>query len=77
MPRVNMKTRHYLEILKKLIRENPEAILVYAIDEEGNAFHPVGFDPSSGLYSETEHAYVSDKDPYIKEFEGKKAICIN
>ena len=43
-----MKASEYLKDLQALVDLHGDLDLVYAINEEGNAFHKVEFEPSAG-----------------------------
>ena len=81
-----MKLKEYVARLNKIIAKDPangELELVYAIDEEGNAFHTVYNDPTIGFYSDRDSEFVplemTKNDPDYSEYENKKpnALCIN
>lgn len=67
------------ELMKHLEEFDPELMVVYAIDDEGNSFRPVHFAPSAGNYSdgewitegEMEHDYND-----VPEYE-INAVCVN
>lgn len=71
------------DLIKNLMKMPQDATVVYAIDDEGNAFHEVYNDPTLGLFEEDE-GFASDdqiqQDPdeynYMRE-NGKTAVCIN
>lgn len=66
-----MKVKKFLKELNKLVKENPELLeakVVYAIDDEGNAFHKVKTTGTVGAYVKG-NFYIGE-DP-------KNAVCIN
>lgn len=48
--------------------------VVYGIDDEGNAFHPIHFSPSVGQFVEEESDFIS-KDLIINQ--KIDAVCVN
>lgn len=80
-----MKTlNEYIESLQKIVEEEPErgeCIVVYAIDDEGNGYHPIHFSPSV-LFAESPLTnyveIVSEEGVDEEESENHvKVICIN
>ncbi len=66
-----MNLKEYSENINKLAKEHPDATVVYAVDDEGNAFGRVYYAPSVGFYSD---------DGFEAEPEDNKqinAVCIN
>lgn len=66
-----MKLEHFLENIRKIVDENPEALecdVVYSKDNEGNGFEYVHFEPALGNYDGAE---FNQGDP------DSNAICIN
>ena len=50
-----MKLSEYITSLNKLLEENPEAseyLVITSIDDEGNGFNPVHYEPQIGGYDE-------------------------
>jgi hypothetical protein len=75
-----MKLGDYILSLARIAKEHGnELLVVYAIDEEGNAFHPVHYTPSAGVYDASDHAFWEVK--YVEESKETKAnvncVCIN
>ena len=70
-----MKLKEYATKINALAKVYPDAELVYAIDDEGNAFFPVQFEPVEGQY-EDEEFYPANNDFFAK---GKEVthVCIN
>ena len=66
------ETMKVKNLIKALQKQDPEATIVYSVDEEGNAYHPVDFAPVDGWYNRDEHDFSSE------QFKGYvKAVCIN
>lgn len=68
-----MKFKDYLEKLNKIAKDIPESLdyaVVYSIDEEGNSFKNVEFNPSTGVFEE-------DESSFIATTKKRNAICIN
>jgi len=77
-----MTLKQYIEHLNKIVEQHPEALeytVVYAMDEEGNAYFPVGFKPSVGLYTEGGGFSGGEYEPEYAMEEGvsPNAVCIN
>lgn len=83
-----MKLKEYLEVVNKLLEENPEhgeLEVIYSHDDEGNAYQIVNNTPTLCMVGDLENEYFLDdiifdgeKDFYGKEVEFKpNAICIN
>ena len=82
------KISRLIKNLQEILEEHGDLMCVYSIDEEGNAFHPVYWDPTMGRYNMRDHEYLSEDDfkemleegdTYVtserNEFE--KVVCIN
>lgn len=66
-----MKLSGMIENLNEIYRLYGDLECVYSVDEEGNAFHGVYFEPSVGIFSDGE--FVADmEDP-----NSINAVCIN
>ena len=70
--------------MNKFLEENPESEdydVIYATDEEGNAFKPVYFSPTAGYFYDNEFRTKNDIDEFNDEWpnEGLKenTVCIN
>lgn len=71
-----MTLKEYIEHLKKVIEENPQAgdfLVIYSCDDEGNSFHRVNFPPSLFCvkYPNTDYDLIFDRTGE------KNSICIN
>lgn len=67
-----MKLSRYIEQLNELVEENPEMLefdVVYAGDNEGNAYDKVYYEPTVGYYEDREFHQGDDYD--------YNAVCIN
>lgn len=49
-----IKLNKYIEDLQKILKKHGNLQVIYAKDDEGNAFYPVNYSPSVGNYSEGE-----------------------
>ena len=76
-----MKLKQYYEEIKELIEVYPEALemeVVFSIDSEGNAFNPVNWGPSMGVYDGNGDFIPADSlEDYGYEEEKLNAVCIN
>ena len=71
-----MKLKEYIEKLQELYLEHGDLDLVYAIDDEGNYYNTVSYNPS--IMSMCDGDRISEKN--IKKYsseEIKRYICIN
>jgi hypothetical protein len=74
-----MTLQEYINGLLELVKENPSTAdmkVVYAIDDEGNAFHSVGNTPTLGIFEDNEFHQPNDEDNDDEDFEFN-ADCIN
>lgn len=70
-----MKLGQYIEHLQAVEHTHgSDLLVVYAIDEEGNAFHPVHYAPSAGQFDEKDNAFWQ-LQPDAKE--KINSVCIN
>jgi len=70
-----MKLKDYIKGLQELIKDNPaskEYEVVYACDDEGNAYCQVHFLPSIGEWNEESQSFHVTRTP-----EDYNAICLN
>jgi len=63
-----MTLKNYIKKLKELEKDHPDAIVVYAADEEGNRFSPVVYAPDCGNFT---------GNMFDPSDEDVNAICIN
>ena len=71
-----MKLKEYIEKLQELYLENGNLELVYAVDDEGNYYDKVSYDP--GIINMCGEDRISEED--IEEYspeEIKQYVCIN
>jgi hypothetical protein len=70
-----MKLKDYIKELNKIVKSNPAAKeyeVVYSCDDEGNAFCPVNFTPSTGEYMPDSNLFEA-----TRTIEDHNAICLN
>jgi len=71
-----MKLKEYITKLDKIMKDGYEDLnIIYAIDDEGNEFNEITYNPTVGVYVKDKHTYrrfKNDED----EFE-PNAVCIN
>lgn len=72
-----MKLKDYVKKLQELAEKLPDLEVVYAVDEEGNAFHPVLWEPSLGHYIDEDSGFVPIDDIEDPEEEIVNAVCVN
>ena len=71
-----MKLKEYIEKLQELYLEHGDLELVYAVDDEGNYYDKVSYDP--GIINMCGEDRISEED--IEEYsseEIKQCVCIN
>jgi len=69
-----MKLQEFMDNLKALIQDNPDALnyeVVTSKDAAGNGYDVVTFNPSIGVYD------IEDKDFNPIDLDSINAICIN
>ena len=72
-----------IDHLTKIKEAHGNLPLVYAIDEEGNAFHGVYFSPTLGHFNEEDHEFATEDnikeepDSYPVDEYPINALCIN
>ena len=67
-----MKLRDYIAKLQKInITHGGDLEVIYAIDDEGNDFHRVYYNPSPGLFDGNEFANVTTSQPEAN------SVCVN
>jgi hypothetical protein len=74
-----MTLNEYIEQLQKLAKQYPDAVLIYASDNEGNSFGTVWKSPSV-MYFNQEYQEAYDPDSKDEDFDFSDypvAICIN
>ena len=82
-----MKTfKEYVAELVKMLEDEPElgeCGVIYAADDEGNAFHPLDFPPTITYTTDSEEYYIETiHEDDIAEYEEDgveltKLVCIN
>ena len=71
-----MQLKEYIEKLQELYLEHGDLELVYAVDDEGNYYDKVSYDP--GIINMCGEDRISEED--IEEYsseEIKQYVCIN
>lgn len=70
-----MKLKHYAEQISMLAKEYPDLEVFYAIDEEGNGFKPVHYEPAVGMMAQ--ESFYTMKE--AEQITGSviNAVCIN
>jgi hypothetical protein len=75
-----MKLKDYLDGLLLLVKENPEYQdfeVVYSVDDEGNRFSPICYDPTVGFYEDGEFYCPHEFKDFDLTEEKPNSICIN
>ena len=68
-----MTLKEFIEKINKVVKENPKALnylVITAIDDEGNGYNPVFFDPTPGSFDGDVFETDVDKSQF-------NSICIN
>jgi hypothetical protein len=70
-----MKLSEYIEKLETILKNHGDVEIIYAVDDEGNYFDKVHFDPSPCRFDENDQEGVEflSYDETIKV----NAVCIN
>ena len=71
-----MKLKEYIEKLQELYLEHGDLELVYAVDDEGNYYNKVSYDPSIMSMCAGDRISEEDIEEYSSE-EIKQYVCIN
>jgi len=75
-----MTLKEYFEGLQEFIKENPDALeleVITSIDDEGNGFNQVCFEPSKGNYDGDTFTSVDNFEDYNIDIEDINAVCVN
>jgi len=66
-----MKLSTYIRQLQSIAKLHGNDLeVIYAIDEEGNAFHPVHYAPAAGIYKKDDHQFLQSDN-------NVDCVCIN
>lgn len=68
-----MTLNTYIEYLQKLLEKYGDLPIVYSMDEEGNGFNPVNFEPVGGKFEYGEFTPVEE----FTESTPITHVCIN
>lgn len=77
-----MKLKEYIQGLQDLIDKNPEVAdyeVIYSVDDEGNGYGIVNWDPSIGYYDQ-DNEWIDEDDTEAledQEIEEMNAVLIN
>jgi len=73
-----MKLSSYIRKLKHIKNEFGDLLCVYAVDDEGNDFHEVLWDPTVGEYDRAKHKFIAlGEIEKIDITEMESAVCVN
>lgn len=76
-----MKLKEYIKSLQDLVKENPsyeKLNVIYAKDDEGNDFGPIGFSPSLGnLNEDGDFTQVENFNDIDEEDRIINSVCVN
>lgn len=74
-----MLLSEYIENLKSVLEENGDLKVVYAVDDEGNAFNEVCFAPSVGHYDYSDSQFTTyDNFGEDEDIDYEiNSVCIN
>lgn len=75
-----MKLKEFLENLNNLVKEDPKSLdleVIYSIDDEGNAFRSVYFEPTKGRFDSDEFLSGDQLEERDRDESEINAICIN
>ena len=72
-----MNLAEYISNLNNIYNEyGPDLQVIFAIDDEGNDFKPINFEPTIGIYDDGEFE-PDDSVPLLHKKEVINAICVN
>ncbi|NIU84853.1 MAG: hypothetical protein GWN31_13325 [Candidatus Thorarchaeota archaeon] len=74
-----MRLSKYIQVLQEIEEKyGGDLEMIYAIDEEGNAFHPVHYKPNAGCYTRhfNEFYPVGTRD-FDDLSEEANCVCVN
>lgn len=72
-----MKLKDYVIHLERIMHEKGGDLeVIYAVDDEGNAFHSVFYVPSAGCYEKDYFIGVNDVD-FDDNMHEVNSVCIN
>lgn len=75
-----MTLENYVKSLNELLKNNPQlknAVVLYSIDDEGNGFSEVSYEPAKGLYEDDEFTYEGNFEEEGITESFINAVCIN
>lgn len=75
-----MKLKDYMTTLEKLVKENPKCLdmdIVYGVDDEGNEFIPVSYEPQVGVFKNKAFYTPSEYKHFSITAKEENAVCIN
>jgi hypothetical protein len=75
-----MKLKDYIQKLNTLIVSHPDALeyeVVTSKDDEGNAFNPVLYDPSIGVYIDRDFIASDTLGDCGMNIDDINAVCLN
>jgi len=67
-----MKLREYLKTLNLLVKKSPEILeyeAIISVDDEGNDYKPVVFEPSVGHYDKEDREFYEERK--------SNSVCVN
>lgn len=78
---MNITINKYIEMLTKLAQDHPDAILIYASDDEGNSYERVHHAPcvcQFNIYEREAYFFEEEEEEQDrKNYPYPIAICIN
>ena len=74
-----MKLLEYIEKLQAIAQEYGDLELVYSVDDEGNCFNRVDYNPSVGLFRDNDFTGIAMFEDFEIDNvpENINAVCIN
>lgn len=75
-----MTLRTYLQTLNEFAKENPSAldyIVVTSIDDEGNGYNTIKYQPYLGLYANREFTAKDSLEEQEQKDFVPNAVCVN
>ena len=75
-----MNLKEFIEGLQKFAKENPETLemnVLTSADDEGNGYNIVHYEPSKGIFEDSEFLSFEQYKDWEKDDSDTNAVCVN
>lgn len=75
-----MTLREFIQGLNDFVEENPETLdleVITSDDPEGNGYSSIYYEPSKGIYENTDYISSDQYEDYEREDTETNAVCVN